>query len=127
MTRLASAALLLGAAVALAQEHTKDTPADVKKALADNKAVLVDVREPKEWDSGHLADAKSLPLSRIKAGVPADELAKVLPKDRPVYLHCKAGGRCLSAAELLKKQGYDVRPLKDGYDALLEAGFPKAK
>ena len=33
----------------------------------------------------------------------------------------------LTAADLLKKQGYDVRPLKDGYKDLLKAGFPKAE
>src|SRR5438874_2259996 len=53
------------------------------------------------------------------------ELAKVLPKDKVIYAHCRAGGRCLRAAELLKKQGYGVRPLKQGFADLIEAGFPK--
>jgi rhodanese-related sulfurtransferase len=44
-----------------------------------------------------------------------------------VYLHCASGRRCLAAADLLKTQGYDARPLKDGYEALLKAGFEKAK
>ena len=44
-----------------------------------------------------------------------------------MYLHCASGKRCLAAADLLKKQGYDVRPLKSGYEALLGAGFEKAK
>jgi rhodanese-related sulfurtransferase len=112
--------------IAAAQEHTKDTADQVKKAIADKKAVLIDVREQDEWDEGHLKDASLLPLSKIRAGVKKDEIDKLVPKGSIVYLHCKAGGRCLTAAESLKKQGYDARPLKDGYDALLKAGFPKA-
>jgi rhodanese-related sulfurtransferase len=118
---------LLAAGPARADEHTKDTPDQVKKALADKKAVLIDVREQKEWDAGHLKDADLLPLSKLKVGVPADELEKKLPKGKVVYLHCKSGGRCLSAADVLKGKGYDVRPLKEGYEDLLKAGFPKAE
>lgn len=110
-----------------AAEHTKDTPAQVKAAVATKKAVLVDVREPKEWDAGHLKDAASLPLSQLKAGVPADDLKKTLPKGTIVYLHCKSGGRCLVAAEMLQKLGYDARPLESGYEDLLKSGFEKAK
>ena len=54
-------------------------------------------------------------------------LAQQMSKDKVIYLHCKAGARCLVAADLLKKYGYDVRPLKAGYDDLVKAGFPKAK
>ena len=99
----------------------------VKKAVAEGKAVLVDVREADEWAGGHLKDAKHLALSEIKAGVPADKLKKTLPPGSVVYLHCASGRRCLAAAELLKKQGYDTRALKDGYENLLKAGFEKAK
>ena len=51
----------------------------------------------------------------------------MVPAGTVVYLHCAAGGRCLVAAEVLKKQGYDVRPLKAGYDSLVKEGFEKAK
>ena len=66
-------------------------------------------------------------LSDIKKGVPEEELAKKLPKGKIVYLHCKSGGRCVTAAELLQKKGYDVRPLKQGYEDLLKEGFEKAE
>lgn len=116
---------LCGAAAAA--DHTTDTPAAVKKGVAEGKAVLVDVREADEWADGHLKDAKSLPLSELKAGVPAAKLTEKLPPGSVVYLHCASGRRCLAAADLLKKQGYDARPLKAGYEALLSAGFEKAK
>lgn len=119
-------ALLLLAGTAFAADHTKDTPDDVKKALAAKTAVLLDVRERKEWDAGHLKDADLLPLSALKAGVGKDELDKKLPKGKVVYLHCKSGGRCLTAADLLTKQGYEVRALAEGFDDLVKAGLPKA-
>jgi rhodanese-related sulfurtransferase len=125
-------ALLLAVAVlapttSFAEEHTKDSLTTVQRGVAEQKAVLVDVREKEEWDDGHLRDARLLPLSVLEQGVRKEDLAKVLPKDKVIYLHCAAGGRCVRAAAILKKQGYDVRPLKPGFDALLEAGFPGAK
>lgn len=108
-------------------DHTTDSLETVRKAIAEKKAVLLDVREKDEWDGGHLKDAVNLPLSAIKKGITADDLAKIAPKDQVVYLHCRAGSRSVSAAKQLKKTGRDLRPLGPGYDDLLEAGFPKAK
>ena len=119
-------AMFCGVAVGAA-DHTTDSLDAVKKNVAGGKAVLVDVREADEWTDGHLKDAKHLALSAIKTGVPADKLKEALPEGKVVYLHCASGRRCLTAADLLKKQGYDVRPLKDGYESLLKAGFEKAK
>lgn len=125
---------LLGGAVAAcvvgfacAADHTTDSLDTVKKSVGAGKAVLVDVRETEEWQDGHLKDAKHLALSELKAGVPAKKLKKVVPAGTVVYLHCAAGGRCLVAAEVLKKQGYDARPLKAGFESLVKEGFEKAK
>jgi rhodanese-related sulfurtransferase len=96
----------------------------VQQAVADNKAVIVDVREPEEWAEGHLSGARLVPLSALEKGVNPAELARVLPKDKIIYCHCLAGGRCLEAARLLQPLGYDVRPLKAGYPSLVKAGFP---
>jgi phage shock protein E len=105
-----------------AADHTKDSLETVKKNVASSKAVLVDVREQSEWDEGHIADAVLVPLSMLKDGKKPDSLAK----DKIAYLHCKSGRRCLTAADILKKLGYEVRPLKAGYEDLLKAGFKKA-
>ena len=106
-----------------AAEHTKDSLDTVKKSVAEQKAVLVDVREQSEWDDGHLDGALLVPLSALKKG----EQPKSLPKDKVVYAHCASGKRCLAAADLLNKLGYDVRPLKAGYKDLVKAGFKKAE
>lgn len=129
MRRLVTFALVVGIGLAgnpaFAAEHTKDTPETVKKALIEKKAILIDVREQAEWNEGHLEGARLLPLSKLDDNE-IKNLIKDLPKDKPIYAHCKAGGRCLRAAEILQKLGYDVRPLKQGYQDLLEAGLPKA-
>lgn len=95
--------------------------------MTDKKAVIVDVREADEWKDGHLKGAKHLALSDLKKGVPEGDLKKALPAGQIVYLHCGSGKRCLTAADLLKKHGYDVRPLKDGFNALVKNGFPEDK
>ena len=115
---------------ARAAEHTKDTIEAIRKSVADGKAVLLDVREKSEWDDGHLKDAKLLPLSVLKSGAKSEDVATIIPKGAIVYCHCAAGIRSLKAADALEKLGYDVRPLKTGYEDLIKAGFapaPKAK
>ena len=108
-----------------APTHTKDSLATVKENIKAGKAIVVDVREQTEWDAGHLKGAILIPQSKLKVESELAALLKTLPKDKVIYTHCKGGGRALACGEILKKQGYDVRPLKSGYEALLEAGFEK--
>ncbi len=114
-----------------ADSQAKESLDDVRQDLAAKRAVLVDVREQKEWDRGHLQDAQLVPLSQLNRSVGdatfKEELAKRVPKDRIVYCHCAKGVRAAMAGDVLKKLGYDVRPLKAGFDELREAGFPVAK
>jgi len=97
--------------------------AEVKKAVAEKRAVLVDVREQGEWDAGHLRDAQLLPLSRLQENPRA---GANLPKDRPVYLYCRSGRRSQIAAKILQEQGYDARSLSAGYKELVREGFVAA-
>lgn len=125
---LAAGVLSLGlVASAAAGEHTTDTLPVVQQSIAKQQAVLVDVRERREWDRGHVADAVFLPLSELSSGVDAKQLAQRLPKDKVVYTHCVIGKRSVTAADILRKHGYDVRPLKAGYQELIDAGFKAAK
>ncbi|MCI0680793.1 MAG: rhodanese-like domain-containing protein [Gemmataceae bacterium] len=128
---LASAAglLFLSAAMTVGQEplkHTKDSLDTVKENLKAGKAVLIDVREQKEWDAGHLKAARLVPQSKLKMETGLADLLKTLPKDKVIYTHCRGGNRALACGAILKKHGFDVRPLKAGYKDLADAGFEKA-
>ena len=62
---------------------------ELKAALKAGAIALVDVREPNEYEAGHIPGAVSQPLSRFD---PAD-----LPTGKPIVLVCQAGGRSLKA------------------------------
>jgi rhodanese-related sulfurtransferase len=130
-TIAAAGLLVMSASLAVdAQEplqHTKDSLDTVKKNLKAGKAVLLDVREQAEWDSGHLKSARLVPQSKLKTETGLDDLLKSLPKDKIIYTHCRGGNRALACGEILKKQGFNVRPLKAGYQNLVEAGFEKVE
>jgi len=63
---------------------------------------LLDVREQKEYEVGHLLGAVHLPYERL------DEAEWVIPKDRPVVVYCTYGGQSLLAARELAGHGYDA-------------------
>lgn len=119
------------ASAARAAEHTKDSLDKVKAGLAEKKAVLIDVREKGEWDRGHLEAARLVPLSQLrrmqKDASVRQTIEKKLPKDRIIYCHCASGVRVLSAADILEKLGYDIRPLSSGFNDLRKSGFPVAE
>jgi len=124
------AALLLAAALQDPVEFTKDSLEQVKAAMAKKDALLVDVREQKEWDEGHIDGALLVPLSWLREESKSDTFGKRLEEKLPkkiLYIHCRSGGRARTAAGMLRKQGYDARPLKAGFDDLRQAGFSVAK
>lgn len=112
---------------AFAAEHTQDSLKVDKENVDSKKAILVDVRERAEWDRGHIEGAVFLPLSELQAGVEPKSLAEKLPKGKIFHTHCVVGKRSVTAGNILEKQGCDVRPLKAGYEELLQAEFKKAK
>ncbi|MBN8236605.1 rhodanese-like domain-containing protein [Halobacillus kuroshimensis] len=74
------------------------------------KAQLIDVREPKEFDGGHILGARNIPLSQLN-----NRLVEIR-KDKPVYLYCQSGARSARAAMTLHKKGYnDLNMLEGGF------------
>ncbi len=125
---LAMCAVSLSAAHAMAADltHTKDSLDDVKKRVAEKKALLIDVRSEDEWKEGHLKSALHLPITEL-AKMTEEQIKEKLPKDKIIYTHCAVGARALKAGKLIEKFGYDIRPLKPGYEELVKAGFEVAK
>jgi rhodanese-related sulfurtransferase len=83
---------------------------------ADEGALLLDVREPDEWEAGHAPHAQHLPLGRVPA-----ELGD-LPEGRPIVAICRVGGRSERAAVALQAAGFDVVNLAGGMRAWAAAG-----
>jgi glyoxylase-like metal-dependent hydrolase (beta-lactamase superfamily II)/rhodanese-related sulfurtransferase len=80
-------------------------------------AVLVDVREPEEFVSGHVPGALNLPQADLATRL--DEL----PRDRPVFTICQGGFRSLRAAQFLRQLGFpDVSSVKGGTEAWRAGG-----
>jgi molybdopterin/thiamine biosynthesis adenylyltransferase/rhodanese-related sulfurtransferase len=90
-------------------------------ALARDGRRVIDVREPSEWDAGHVAGATLVPLADLP-----QRAAEVLPdRDEPLLLHCAVGGRSARASAWLVANGYsDVVNLKGPISAWKDAGGP---
>jgi phage shock protein E len=111
-------------------EFTKDPLTTVSKNVAEEKAVLVDVRSKEEWDEGHVEGAIFLPVTSLrKYAFDAKKLAETLPPKKEkiiLYTHCVVGMRAKEAAKILGREGYIVRALRPGYDELIKFGFKPA-
>ena len=73
--------------------------------------VLLDVREPEEWEAGHAPDATWIPMSEL-----GQRLAEV-PRDRRIVALCRSGARSEKVAEALVQRGYDAMNLAGGMQA----------
>lgn len=74
------------------------------------KAQLIDVREPNEFEGGHILGARNIPLSQLR------QRYKEIRSDQPVYLYCQNTVRSGRAAQMLKRKGYgDLNCLKGGF------------
>jgi thioredoxin len=82
-----------------------------KKLLETPNAFLLDVRTSGEFGGGHLPKAFNIDFRS------PDFASKIkeLPKDKPVFVYCLSGGRSAQAAELLRKEGFQVTELQGGY------------
>ena len=88
-------------------------------------ALILDVRDPGEYGSGHILGAKNVPLTRIEAG--GSEIAPKR-KDKPVIVYCDTGKRSAKAVAALRSQGFSrVVNLSGGLGAWQQAGLPVEK
>ena len=71
------------------------------RGLVEKGAYILDVREKREWDNGHIVNANHIPLSELRQRM--DEI----PRDVPVYVHCRSGQRSYNACLALQSNGFD--------------------
>ena len=79
----------------------KEVPVTKVRELVETNACIIDVREPHEFELGHLLNAINIPLSQFR-----DRLDE-FPKDKPIYVHCRSSQRSYNAVVALGHLGFD--------------------
>jgi len=89
--------------------------------LLGGDTVFLDVREPNEWELGHVPDALHVPRAQV-----AERAALELPdRSREIVVYCARGIRSAVAADTLAALGYErVTNLIDGFEGWQEQGLP---
>ena len=92
-------------------------PALAVQAVAEKRALLIDVREPDELRAGKAKGAVNLPVGRLhRTADPASghfdrHLAGAKASGLPVYVYCASGARSGRAAGILRQHGFQVHNL----------------
>jgi rhodanese-related sulfurtransferase len=94
------------------------TAAQVKEALDKGDVVLVDVREPYEWEAGRIPGARHIELERLASR------AEEVPADRPVVFQCRLGVRSAMAMQAFRASGWDAYHMRGGIQAWVDEGLP---
>ena len=94
-------------------------PWDLVERLKDNKVLIVDIREPYEYDAMHIQDSLNVPRGILETACEYDfeetvpELVEA--REQEVVLICRSGNRSIFAAEVMQQMGYQhVYSLKTG-------------
>ncbi len=115
----ASSAQPQAVAVAQPKVNTKIAPADYQARFGTSADhVLIDVRTPEEFASGHIANAVNIPVDQL-----ASRLSEV-PQDKAVVLYCRSGNRSNQAAQILDRAGYTQIYDLGGIVNWVQQGFP---
>jgi rhodanese-related sulfurtransferase len=95
------------------------TAAEVLAARDAGRAVVIDVRTPSEYRSGHIEGALSIPMGREA------QILRQWAPDTPLILICRTGHRSQAVAHVLLKNGYQaVSHLKGGMTAYQREHYP---
>jgi rhodanese-related sulfurtransferase len=94
------------------------TVQEADELLRNGDAVLVDVREPYEWEAGRIAGAEHIELERLASRV-AD-----IPRDKRVIFQCRLGARSAMATQAFRAEGFDAWSMAGGIQAWHDAGLP---
>ena len=86
--------------------------------LIDGGAGLIDVRDPDEYEAGHIPGAKHVPLDRLNAETAGGD------PSAPVVFYCRGGDRSSSAADAFAASGWDAHSIAGGLAAWADQGLP---
>jgi rhodanese-related sulfurtransferase len=102
----------------LASDVMELTPQEAADRVEAGEADLVDVREPYEWDAGHIEGARHVPLPELA------EFAQTLDPARPVVFVCRVGGRSAMATDAFRQAGFEAYNLGGGMVGWARARLP---
>ncbi|HSG02419.1 MAG TPA: rhodanese-like domain-containing protein [Marinobacterium sp.] len=112
--------------VAAAKQKIREITIDEAGNAIQHAGLVIDVREPDEYQQGHLSGAINIPRGMLEfrmGSTPALEA-----RDQAIVLYCKTSGRSALAAAALQEMGYvDVVSVTGGFDAWVDAGKPVVK
>jgi rhodanese-related sulfurtransferase len=91
---------------------------EANELLNRGEAVLVDVREPHEWDAGRIPGARHVQLEHLASH------ADTIPRDKRVIFQCRLGVRSAMATKAFRASGYDALSMAGGIQAWHDAGLP---
>lgn len=107
---------------------------DLFDAMKNHKTILIDVREPEEFQASAIDRAVNYPRGVLEMRINQHPLAShhcdtvqalEYLKDQPIYLICGTGGRSALATDALQNMGFtQVKSVQGGYQAWLEQGYP---
>lgn len=118
---LASGAMLLWSFIGSRVSGISQVDTFEATRLINDDALVLDVREDKEWAAGHIPHAKHIPLGQLAGRL--SELDK--HKQKPIVVSCRSGHRSARACALLKKSGFEnVHNLAGGILAWEKANLP---
>lgn len=97
----------------LLNNQYKQISYDKVRELVKNDNIIIDVREKYEYEYGHIKGALNIPLSELR------ERTEEIPRDKPVYIHCRSGQRSYNAVMTLQNLGFNnVTNISGSYLAL---------
>ncbi len=82
--------------------YHKVTP-DTARALMELGFTVIDVREPDEYQAGHIEGSVNVPLSTLQAGTVLEAAPDL---NQPILVHCRSGVRAENASRILVESGY---------------------
>ena len=100
------------------QGETREVSREEARKMVEEGAQLVDVRAPHEWNAGHIANAKHVPLPELP------QRTGELDQDTPVVVYCRGGNRSSMAAAALNDAGFEAVKLSDGIVGWSEDSLP---
>lgn len=103
-------------------EGVRTVAAGEAQQLIDDGAVVIDVRTPEEFASGHLADARNIDVQADSFRAEVDQL----DRDGTYVLYCRSGARAGAAGEMMLEMGFTDVANAGGFEDLAAAGLPTA-